>query len=99
MASKISEKTVVPLSLAFMLFAGVYKFAQVSLATEVQQKDIGAISAQVKDIQTSVMVDLKDQSANIVELKQQVLILDSKLNLISESLKSIHSNKLRQRGD
>ena len=85
-ATIITQASLLPLSLVLALAGGVYKFAEVSLAAETTRKDLEALSATVKDIQKSVVVSLNDQSSNIAELHTQVLLLDSKLTNIQETL-------------
>lgn len=83
----ITQATLVPISLVMALAGGVYKFAEVSMAAEVTRRDLETLSASVKDMQRSVVLNLNDQSSNISELRTQLLLLDSKLTNIQDTLK------------
>ncbi len=87
MKQVFSEKTLIPLSLVLTIMLGVYAFARVSLATEVNKKDLDALTQTVKELQTALMVDLRDQSASLSDMRVQVIVMDSKLNSIAEQLK------------
>ena len=97
----LSQNTLVPLSLVMAVFGGAYKFAQVSLATEVNKAGIADVTTTVKEMQKSVMVSLSDQSANVNEMRTQLMILDSKFNALAETLKTFHADerRLKRRGD
>lgn len=86
MKSVLSEKTVIPLSFVVTICAGIYMFARVSSATEVNARDTEDLRADLKSLQSEVLVALKDQQANIYEIRTQGIILDTKMSLMDARL-------------
>ena len=75
----ISEKTKVPLSFVLVLLGGGGWLAKISFAEDQNEKNLSALSSSVKELQTSVMVDLRDQAANISELRTQNMVIDARI--------------------
>lgn len=82
----LSEKTLLPISAITVIASIVYMFARVSFATETNRKDLDELTGSVKEMQTSVMVDLRDQSATLMELRAQILLMDVKLSSMDDKL-------------
>lgn len=76
---KLTENTLVPVSLVLTICAGIYAFAKVSLATDVNTRDI-------QSMQEDVMRNLKEQSLLLNDLRAQTAGIDAKLDSLSDRL-------------
>lgn len=101
MVTKITKATMIPLGFAVSAIGGgAYKFAEVSIAAETVQKEVDQVEATVKEMQKSVVVNMNDQSSSLAEMRLQLMIMDTKLNAITESVKSMRrERRLRDRDD
>lgn len=81
-----SENTLIPVSLVLTLLGAAYLFARVMFATDANAENIADLQSSMKTMQTEIIVNLRDNSANLYELKTQITMLDTKLQSVSERL-------------
>lgn len=87
------------IALAGALSSGVLWVGKLSFANDQTSRDVQTLAAQMKELQTSVMVDLRDQAASLQEMKAQNITIDANIRLLSERvdrmLKAENSDRRR----
>lgn len=79
-----NETTLLPISLVVTICSGVYMFARLAMATEVNRRDVDELSLSLKESQAEIVESLKEQSERLAEIREQSVRIDAKLDALAE---------------
>lgn len=98
---KITEKTLVPISLVLAIGGGVYKFSEQSFATDQTTKDVAALRESLRESQEKVSDQLEQQSQILGDVRVQVSGINARLDSLTEYMRAtrLETRRLRTRED